>query len=95
MNFRRPQARPASLIGRPSANIAKRPNSTIAGGVGRASYGRMIVIDIFKENHRFSEQTSHPAPGSVFRCGQPGCRPPRCKQPREQYRLPQFVIWSF
>jgi hypothetical protein len=65
MNFRRPQARPASLIGRPSANIAKRPNSTIAGGVGRASYGRMIVIDIFKENHRFSEQTSHPAPGSV------------------------------
>jgi hypothetical protein len=25
----------------------------------------MIVIDIFKENHRFSEQTSHPAPGSV------------------------------
>jgi hypothetical protein len=25
----------------------------------------MIVIDIFKENHRFSDQTSHPAPGSV------------------------------
>jgi hypothetical protein len=25
----------------------------------------MIVIDIFKENHRFSEQTLHPAPRSV------------------------------
>jgi hypothetical protein len=25
----------------------------------------MIVIDIFKENHRFSEKTRHPAPRSV------------------------------
>jgi hypothetical protein len=25
----------------------------------------MIEIDIFKENHRFSEQTPHPAPRSV------------------------------
>ena len=25
----------------------------------------MIVIDIFKENHRFSEKTSHPGPHSV------------------------------
>jgi hypothetical protein len=26
----------------------------------------MMVTDIFKENHRFSEKTSHPAPRSVF-----------------------------
>jgi hypothetical protein len=25
----------------------------------------MIVIDIFKENHRFSERTPYPAPRSV------------------------------
>jgi hypothetical protein len=25
----------------------------------------MIEIDIFKENHRFSEQTPHPGPRSV------------------------------
>jgi hypothetical protein len=25
----------------------------------------MIVIDVFKENHRFSKRTPHPAPRSV------------------------------
>ena len=34
------QARPPSLIGRPSAKIPNRPNSTIAGGVAEANYGR-------------------------------------------------------
>jgi hypothetical protein len=38
MNFRRPEARPPSLIARPSAKIAKRPNSTIAGGAAEANY---------------------------------------------------------
>ena len=34
------KVKPQSLIGQPSAKIPKRPNSTIAGGLGRASYGR-------------------------------------------------------
>ena len=35
-------------------------------GLGRRGELRaMIVIDIFKENHRFSEKTSHPGPHSV------------------------------
>ena len=35
-------------------------------GRGRkAKLQAMILIDIFKENHRFSEQTPHPAPHSV------------------------------
>jgi len=40
----------AEPYGRPSATIPKRPNSSIAGGVGEA----MIVIYIYEENHRFS-----------------------------------------
>jgi hypothetical protein len=31
----------------------------------RGELRAMIVIDIFKENHRFSEKTSHPRPHSV------------------------------
>jgi hypothetical protein len=46
-------ARPASLIGRPSAKIAKRLTATSAGG-RRGELRAMMVIDIFKENHRFS-----------------------------------------
>jgi hypothetical protein len=48
------KARPSSLIGRPSAKIPKRPNPTIAGGIAKANFG-LIKIDIFKENHRFSD----------------------------------------
>jgi hypothetical protein len=33
------KARPPLLIGRLSAKTPKRPNPTIAGGVGEASYG--------------------------------------------------------
>jgi hypothetical protein len=40
MKFRRPQALPASLIGRPSAKIVKRPTGIIAGRVGDAKDGR-------------------------------------------------------
>jgi hypothetical protein len=39
----------------------------------------MIVIDIFKENHRFSEKTPHPGPRSVVGAANPGRRPPRGK----------------
>jgi len=42
----------------------------------------MMVIDIFKENHRFSEKTRHPGPRSVVGAANPGRRPPRRKQPR-------------
>jgi hypothetical protein len=45
---------PPSRIGRPSAKIPKRPNPTIAGGIAEANFG-LIKIDIFKENHRFSD----------------------------------------
>ena len=31
----------------------------------RGELRAMIVIDIFKENHRFSEKTPHPGPRSV------------------------------
>jgi len=34
------KARPPSLIGRPSAKMSKRPNSTTAGQVEEANYGR-------------------------------------------------------
>ena len=36
----RAKARAPGLIGRPSAKISKRPNSTIAGEVEEANYGR-------------------------------------------------------
>jgi hypothetical protein len=51
----------------------------------------MIVIDIFKENHRFSERTPHPGPHSVVDAVNPARRPPRRKQPRDHRTvLPQF-----
>jgi hypothetical protein len=52
----------------------------------------MSVIHIFKENQRFSEETPHPGPRSVVGAANPAAAP---KHPREQNRLPQFVIWSF
>ena len=47
----------------------------------------MIKIDIFKENHRFSEQTPHPDPRSVVGAANLAAGRRR-KQPREQNRLP-------
>ena len=51
------QARPPSLIGRPSAKIPNRPNSTIAGEVAEANYGRLKSIfsqkiTDFRSRHR-------------------------------------------
>jgi len=37
----------------------------------------MMVIDIFKENQRFSEQTPHSGPRSVVGAANPGRRSPR------------------
>jgi hypothetical protein len=54
----------------------------------------MIVIDIFEENHRSLEKTLHPGPLSVVGAANLAAGRRR-KQPREQSRLPQFVIWSF
>ena len=76
MNFRRPQARQPSLIGRRLAKIPKRPNSTIAGG-RRGEPRAMAVIDIFEENHRFSAKTPPPGPHSVVDAANPATRQPR------------------
>jgi hypothetical protein len=57
--------RPPSLIGRSSAKIPKRPSSSIASGVAEGAPWAMIVIYIFKENHRLSEKTRHRGPRSV------------------------------
>ena len=43
---------PISAVG--NVGILKRLKSIIAGGAAEANYGRMILIDIFTENHRFS-----------------------------------------
>jgi len=48
------KARPPSLIGPAVAKIPKPPNSVIAGGIAEGELQAMIKIDIFKENHRFS-----------------------------------------
>ena len=53
-----------SLVGRPPAKGSKRPNSTIAVGVGEGELWAVIFY-IFEENHRFSNETSHPEPHSV------------------------------
>ena len=52
----------------------------------------MIVIDIFKENHRFSEMTPHPGPDSVVDAANPAARSRGSKDFMPEFVLP--TIWN-